>query len=84
MTRESEDDAAGDNAVPDEQVEPVELFPKGTGRPASRAFYSAGFRSIHDLAGRSESELAALHGVGPKALDVVKAALEHEGLGLTP
>jgi hypothetical protein len=34
------------------------------------------------LAGQSESELAQLHGVGPKALSIVKAALEAEGLGL--
>ncbi|WP_072807109.1 DNA-binding protein [Rhodococcoides yunnanense] len=62
----------------------VEHFPKRTGRPASGAFFAAGFRSLEDLAGVSEAELKKLHGVGPKALGVVKAALEERGLGLTP
>lgn len=64
------------------QGEPVDHFPKGTGRPASGAFFAAGFYSLQDLAGQSESELARLHGVGPTALKVVKAALEDLGLGL--
>lgn len=63
--------------------EPVDHFPVGTGRPASGAFFQAGYRSLEELAGASESELASLHGVGPKALRVVKAALEEQGLALT-
>ncbi|WP_338888150.1 helix-hairpin-helix domain-containing protein [Rhodococcus sovatensis] len=68
----------------DVQGEPVEHFPPGTGRPASGAFFQAGYRSVEELAGASESELAKLHGVGPKALRVVKAALEEQGLDLNP
>jgi hypothetical protein len=62
--------------------EPIDHFPAGTGRPAAGAFFAAGFTSLEALAGQSESELAQLHGVGPKALSIVKAALEAEGLGL--
>ncbi|SNT49726.1 helix-hairpin-helix domain-containing protein [Rhodococcoides kyotonense] len=64
--------------------EPVDHFPKGTGRPAAGAFFAAGYRSLDDLAGQSESELAKLHGVGPKALRVVKAALQERGIDLEP
>lgn len=63
---------------------PVDYFPAGTGRPAAGAFFHAGYRSVEDLAGASESELATLHGVGPKALRIVKAELERRGLGLNP
>ncbi|MBY6414735.1 DNA-binding protein [Rhodococcus sp. BP-252] len=65
-------------------TEPVNRFPKGTGRPASRAFDAAGYRSLDELAGQSKSELAKLHGVGPKALRVVETALQERGLDLEP
>nr|WP_296774322.1 helix-hairpin-helix domain-containing protein [Rhodococcus sp. (in: high G+C Gram-positive bacteria)] len=68
----------------DTEGEPVDYFPKGTGRPASRAFFAAGYFSLDDLASATESELSALHGVGPKSIVVVKAALESRGLGLAP
>lgn len=57
-------------------------FPKGTGNPASRAFRAAGYRCLDDLAGVSAAELMKLHGVGPKALAVVQAALEQTGRSL--
>ncbi|OZF38370.1 DNA-binding protein [Rhodococcus sp. 14-2483-1-1] len=57
-------------------------FPKGTGNPASRAFRAAGYLCLDDLAGVSAAELRKLHGVGPKALTVVQAALEQTGRSL--
>ncbi|OZE83267.1 DNA-binding protein [Rhodococcus sp. 15-649-2-2] len=57
-------------------------FPKGTGTPASRAFRAAGYLCLDDLAGVSAAELRKLHGVGPKALTVVQAALEQTGRSL--
>ncbi|WP_032402159.1 DNA-binding protein [Rhodococcoides fascians] len=57
-------------------------FPKGTGNPASRAFRTAGYLCLDDLAGVSAAELRKLHGVGPKALTVVQAALEQTGRSL--
>lgn len=64
--------------------EPIDHFPKGTGRPAAGAFFAAGYTSLDSLAGASESALARLHGVGPKALQVVKEALDARGSGLAP
>ncbi|AJW41417.1 hypothetical protein NY08_3407 [Rhodococcus sp. B7740] len=57
-------------------------FPKGTGNPASRAFRAAGYMCLDDLAGVPAAELKKLHGVGPKALTVVQAALEQTGRSL--
>jgi predicted flap endonuclease-1-like 5' DNA nuclease len=57
----------------------ADLFPSGVSGPALRALDSAGIRSLADLAKWSEPELARLHGMGPKALGVLKAALKARG-----
>ena len=48
--------------------------------PAQRALASAGIRSLGQMAMLSEAEMMALHGMGPKALGVLKAALAAKGL----
>lgn len=58
-------------------------FPPGTGAPAARAFESIGVTSWRQLAGRSARELLQLHGVGPKAIRVVRAALREIGEDLS-
>lgn len=55
-------------------------FPPGVSGPALRALNAAGIRSVADLARWSERDLAALHGMGPKALTVLKDALAASGL----
>ncbi|HAM23470.1 MAG TPA: DNA-binding protein [Actinobacteria bacterium] len=57
-------------------------FPSGVSAPAIRAFTAAGYRNVRELAGVPAGELAQLHGVGPKALRIVQAALEAEGQSL--
>jgi len=57
-------------------------FPQGVSGPALRALDGAGIRSLADLSAWSEQELADLHGIGPKALGVLKAALQAEGRNL--
>ncbi|MCP2166432.1 helix-hairpin-helix domain-containing protein [Goodfellowiella coeruleoviolacea] len=57
-------------------------FPRGIGAPATRAFVAAGYTELRQLAGVPAAELARLHGVGPKALRVVRQALEEQGLSL--
>jgi hypothetical protein len=52
------------------------------GAPATRALHGAGYRKLSQLAGVSEAELAKLHGVGPRALALIGAALEEHGLSL--
>ena len=55
-------------------------FPKGVSGPALRALHGAGVKSLRDLARWSEADLAKLHGMGPKALGALKAAMAEEGL----
>lgn len=54
-------------------------LPPDIGRPATRALLSAGIVTLDDVARRSEGELLALHGVGPKAVRVLADALSEQG-----
>jgi len=51
--------------------------------PARRALESAGLKTLQDLAGKSEAEVAALHGIGPNALKKLRSALEENGLSFS-
>lgn len=50
------------------------------GAPATRALNGAGYFRLEQLDGVRESELAKLHGVGPRALRILKEALKEKGL----
>ena len=49
-------------------------------RPANSALLHAGISSLAQVAAHSRSELLALHGVGPKAIRILEAALEAQDL----
>jgi DNA-directed RNA polymerase alpha subunit len=51
-----------------------------TSAPAARALEAAGIRNLQDLSARPEREVAALHGMGPKALRILREALAAAGL----
>lgn len=55
-------------------------FPRGMSGPALRALHHAGVRTLADLSRRREEDIAALHGMGPSGVRLLKAALEAEGL----
>ncbi|XYH93050.1 DNA-binding protein [Sorangium sp. So ce1128] len=57
-------------------------LPKGIGKPATRALASVGISRLDQVARLTEAQLLALHGVGPKAVGVLKAALEAQGKSL--
>ncbi|MBK7908486.1 MAG: DNA-binding protein [Gemmatimonadetes bacterium] len=57
----------------------AEAFPAGLSGPALRALAHAGIRSLAQLAQRSEASVAALHGMGPKGIRLLRAALEQQG-----
>lgn len=59
-------------------------LPKGIGRPATGALEHHGVSLLEDVTRLSESELLALHGVGPKAVRVLKSELAQHGLTLAP
>ncbi len=52
------------------------------GAPATRALAGIGITQLDQLADRSEAELLGLHGLGPRALDILRDALAAEGLTL--
>ena len=54
-------------------------FPAGLAKPAIRALNGAGITTLRQVARWSEGELAALHGMGPKALAQLKKALAKHG-----
>jgi hypothetical protein len=51
-----------------------------TSAPAGRALDAAGIRDLRDLARHTEREIAALHGMGPKVLGILREALAAAGL----
>lgn len=58
-------------------------LPPAIGRPATRALHEAGFTDLGRLDGVPAADLLRLHGVGPKAVAVLRAALAERGLSLS-
>jgi DNA-directed RNA polymerase alpha subunit len=56
-----------------------DLAPK-IGNPARNTLAVAGITHLDQLTQRTEKEIAALHGMGPKALGLLRAALAERGL----
>ena len=48
--------------------------------PARRALVNAGLLSLADLASLTERDLAALHGMGPKAMTMLAEPMERAGI----
>jgi hypothetical protein len=59
-------------------------FPKGLAQPALRALAAAGYARLEQLTVVREKDLAAMHGMGPKAIAILKSALSERGLALRP
>jgi hypothetical protein len=47
-----------------------------TSQPAARALHSAGIHRLSQLENISDKELLKLHGFGPKALRILRAAIK--------
>ncbi|SNT01248.1 hypothetical protein SAMN04488107_4650 [Geodermatophilus saharensis] len=60
---------------------PLDELPR-IGAPATRALHGAGYTGLGQLAGVPRTTLAALHGVGPRALRILDEALAQHGLAL--
>ena len=54
------------------------------GAPATRALVAIGITRLEDVADRSEADLLALHGVGPRALRILNEALAARGQSMRP
>lgn len=51
-------------------------LPKAIGKAATRALATAGITSLAQVAGMSDADLLAMHGVGPKAVRILRETLE--------
>ena len=63
-----------------EQSEKDHELPANIGRPATRAFLEAGYVRLEQLNGVRTADLLKLHGVGPKAIRLLREALAEHGL----
>ncbi len=63
--------------------EPGTEFPAGLAKPAQRALAGAGYVRLEQLTTVDEAELLKLHGMGPKAVDLLRRAMEARGLSFT-
>ncbi len=61
-------------------VTPLDGLPR-IGAPATRALALAGYTRLDQLAGVPRTGLAALHGVGPKALRILDGRWPSTGCG---
>jgi DNA-directed RNA polymerase alpha subunit len=55
------------------------LLPK-VGNPALNALENIGITTIHQLTKMTEKETLKIHGVGPKAVSVIKEAMKKDGI----
>jgi predicted RecB family nuclease len=64
--------------TPDVTHPNADSFPSGLSGPALRALAHAGIRTMAQLAQHTESEVASLHGMGPKGIRVLREGLQLE------
>jgi large subunit ribosomal protein L21 len=57
-------------------------LPDGIGKPATRALEEAGLSTLEQVASKTEEELLALKGIGPKAVEALAEALADANLSL--
>ncbi len=60
--------------------QPGNVWPKGLSQPAIRALTGAGYTHLEQLANVNETEIAELHGMGPKGIRILREALTEKGL----
>lgn len=56
-----------------------DAFPRGIGQPATRALEAAGITILAQLTAVTEAELLRLHGVGPRAVGILRETLAATG-----
>lgn len=54
------------------------------GRPANSALLQVGITTLEQVAALGRTRLAALHGVGPKAITLLAEAIRERGLEFAP
>lgn len=59
-------------------------LPHAIGNPARRALANAGYSRLEQLTQVRESDLLRMHGVGPKAIERLREALQSRGQSFKP
>lgn len=65
------------SSTPD--IRPVGNLPDSMGKTAPRELKYAGIDSLRKVSEYTEKELLAIHGVGPKAIKIMKEAMAEKG-----
>lgn len=63
-----------------EHTDPSKSDLPKTSAPAQRALEGIGVQNLRQLSRHSEKEILALHGMGPKAMRILRQALADNGL----
>jgi predicted flap endonuclease-1-like 5' DNA nuclease len=66
--------------APTPDVRPVGDLPNAIGKTAARELAGHGITTLAQVAGHTQRELLAIHGVGPKAIAILGEALAAKGL----
>jgi deazaflavin-dependent oxidoreductase (nitroreductase family) len=61
---------------------PASDLPAGLGQPARRALSAAGYTHLDQFTKLKESDLLKLHGLGPKAIELIRSTLQARGQSL--
>lgn len=59
-------------------------LPRSIGQPAMRALTLAGWTDLRELSRHREQELLSLHGVGPKAVGILRLTMAELDLAFMP
>ncbi len=59
------------------------VFPKGVGEPALRALAMRNLTTMESLTTITEQQLLGMHGIGPKAVRILRDAMHLRGLSFT-
>jgi predicted flap endonuclease-1-like 5' DNA nuclease len=62
-----------------EHNKPAHDFPRAIGNPATNALMAAGYTRLEQLTSITEAEILKLHGVGPKAIRILRETLAEKG-----
>ncbi len=68
-----------DEPTPGDEPPSESDLPVGLGKPARRALAGAGYTRLEQFTAVSEAEVLRLHGMGPKALRILRGALADRG-----
>jgi|CXWK01.1.fsa_nt_gi hypothetical protein len=65
----------------DAKIDPTQYgFPRGLSQPALRALLAANITTLEQAAAAGAANILKLHGVGPKAIPMLREALAERGL----